>query len=956
MDGVRGVTSLAAGDGRHHLFRTLGPTLLISMAYIDLGKWLATVEAGARFGYDLVLLVLLFNCSAILYQYLSIRIGMVTGKNLAKVAGIAIGFNIVFEYDDVVAGICFASVAVNLLPYIISRLDHRVAGTFNACIAGFALLCFVLGVLVSQPKVPERLNVMFPKLSGEGAYSLMALLGSNIIAHNFYVHSAIVQAQRRSPVLTLGSLFHDHLFSILFIFSGVFLVNYILLSSAADEFSNSTLMGSQDIVQLLQQVWLSDVVSDNFFRVKLPHSVHHLLLKGFAMIPTIYSTMVADSEGMYQLLIVCPVVQAMLLPSSVIPLFRVSSSRLLMGRYKISLYVETFAILAFLLMLFTNIFFVAEILFCDSSWTSHVRSNSGSPVVLPYTIILLLSCASVAFTLFLAATPLKSASMEAETHESSVHSQLQIMGAPDHKEENREENAAQEEVQRSSIDAVGRDSLESRQKSTFECTKYSDTTTESYHDPHYTIARTIINPGFHPSASINHEELKSVVDNSTEPMPKVRTASEVEGSTAGNIKVKSTTEKVVELEPVFNTSKGTEVSSDQEFKKSDGGRKPSITSDGSNLHGSVSRPSGLSRAARRQLAAILDELWGHLFYYHGKLTQEANSKGFDYVFGMDMGTANSAVRTDNLSEASWSPLMRDATQGPTTTLNLMDPLSRYKGTTCPRLDFGLHAGALGSSNLSQSMDRDIPSASRNEEPFSNFNTPSYSVNQFYQPATVHGYHLATYLKEIRASQRAHSSFPLDPWEFPRSSESSFPNYTDSFMHGHNRNVLGWPGCSSSQSPTMNQLSTMLLERSYYDPTSIGGNRSACSSANTKKYHSSPDISAVTATNKNALSNEANLSSCAAANQSYLDLSLVESRPELWGKYTYVLNRLQGILDPAFSKPRKPLRGCACLEKSGSVPKPIPGTFTTAAMIAHPWHLHHGSYDLGVDQECGASRL
>lgn len=67
------------------------------------------------------------------------------------------------------------------------------AGILNACIAGFALLCFVLGLLVSQPKVPVNMNVMFPKLSGESAYSLMALLGGNVIAHNFYVHSSVVQ-------------------------------------------------------------------------------------------------------------------------------------------------------------------------------------------------------------------------------------------------------------------------------------------------------------------------------------------------------------------------------------------------------------------------------------------------------------------------------------------------------------------------------------------------------------------------------------------------------------------------------------------------------------------------------------------------------------------------------------------------------------------------------------------
>ncbi|KAM3310634.1 hypothetical protein ACQJBY_031361 [Aegilops geniculata] len=222
MEAVHGIQSLASGDGHHHLSRTLGPALLISVGYIDLGKWVATVDAGTRFGYDLVLLVLLFNFSSVLYQYMSTCIGMVTEKNLAQISdqeysrficvglgvqaglslltseltmisGIAVGFNLVFDHDDLITGIIFACVVINLLPYLLSPRDKRMSGTLNACIAGFTILCFVLGLLISQPEIPLHVNVMFPKLSGESAYSLMALMGANIISHNFYVHSSVVQ-------------------------------------------------------------------------------------------------------------------------------------------------------------------------------------------------------------------------------------------------------------------------------------------------------------------------------------------------------------------------------------------------------------------------------------------------------------------------------------------------------------------------------------------------------------------------------------------------------------------------------------------------------------------------------------------------------------------------------------------------------------------------------------------
>ncbi|AQK63667.1 Ethylene-insensitive protein 2 [Zea mays] len=404
------------------------------------------------------------------------------------IAGMAVGFNLVFEHDNLITAICFASVVVNLLPYTLSRLD-KVAGICNACIAGFTLLCFVLGLLISHPHTPVNMNAMFPKLSGESAYSLMALLGANIIVHNFYTHSAFVQVQRRSSH-TLGSLFHDHLFSILFIFTGIYLVNYILLSSAADESSETVVMNFQDATELMHQIFTNpagpivllvillfsshiisltcivsgEVISENFFGVKLPLSAHHLLPKGLAMVLNIYFAKVAGPEGIYQLLIMCPVIQAMLLPSSIIPILRVSSSRLLMGRYRIALCIEIFAFLAFLLVVFTNIIFTAEIMFGTSTWTNNLKGDTGSPAILPYSVVVLISCASIGFTLLLAVTPLKSASNEAQTHLSSMHSQRGALGTTQ-REATSLKKFEHEEVQSCSVGAVLMGSSEGHKKS-----------------------------------------------------------------------------------------------------------------------------------------------------------------------------------------------------------------------------------------------------------------------------------------------------------------------------------------------------------------------------------------------------------------------------------------------------------------------------------------------------------
>lgn len=69
----------------HRYLHAAAPMLMISMGYIDPGKWAATVEGGARFGFDLMAFMLVFNFAAILCQYISAKIGAITGKDLAEV-------------------------------------------------------------------------------------------------------------------------------------------------------------------------------------------------------------------------------------------------------------------------------------------------------------------------------------------------------------------------------------------------------------------------------------------------------------------------------------------------------------------------------------------------------------------------------------------------------------------------------------------------------------------------------------------------------------------------------------------------------------------------------------------------------------------------------------------------------------------------------------------------------
>ncbi|XP_038987911.1 protein ETHYLENE-INSENSITIVE 2-like isoform X2 [Phoenix dactylifera] len=1180
--------TMTSGGAVPHLFPSIGPALMISMGYIDLGKWVAAVDGGAHFGYDLMLPVLFFNFTAILCQYLATCIGMVTGKNLAEILGISYGLNLLLGID-LFTCICFATLGAVLLPFFATILDNWIAETLYVSIAGVAFLLYVLGVLISQPEIPLVMNVIFPKLSGESAYSLMALLGANIMAHNFYIHSSIVQWQRRLSNVAMGALFHDHFFAILFIFTGIFLVNYVLMNSAAVVFGNADIaLNFQDVSLLMDQIFRTPIAPIAFFLVLLLSSqitaltwniggqvvlqhifgvnlllpVHHMSVKALTIVPALYCAKSAGAEGMYQFLIFCQVIQAMLLPSSVIPLFRVASSRLIMGAFKISWYLEILSLVAFFGMLAPNVIFIIEMLFGNSSWINNMRGCMESSAIVPYTALLLTCCISIIFTLYMAVTPLKSASDGPEAQLWILRDKLEF---PEGREENDLiDNITFVENHGSAVEPVLEHSS-LLDKSGHELNvDMSKTAIDSNHDTHRSscgpnIRSTCTSPSHYP------EDLKSVVEpDLLETVDKVSPGGSPDAGIVQSIESKDPVEKDVSVEADVHTDKDNEEGDALEAEESPPGALSTSTSDGpgsfssvkgkgydgGNGSGSLSKLSGLGRAARRQLAAILDEFWGHLFDFHGKLTQEASTKKLDVLLGLDLKIVGSVKMNNSGAELSKN-FFTDADRG-----MVMSAISRdyespkQKKNSSMESSYRLHMGSPSwSQNMHASNTHVKNSCSDMVDPgeklFSSLHLPQYSDNRDYHPATIHGYQIASYLKGIGSGRTPYSSsISLDPLPATKSAESFIPNLRDSVMYSQGQNGLGSMGTSGLQSPTASRVSILQVERPYYDPSLVETSKNFGASASTKKYHSSPDISALIAASRSSLLNEgkwgspfgprpslsrmtsersqylnpmpragvalpfdelsppklhrdvfslqSNLNpetkslwsrqpfeqlfgmmgtdqnredgglshrsstapnkdtfSCSeseakllqalrncvkkllklegsdwlfrqnggsdeelidqvAATEKYLceadvndmnqvflselhhlssdrrfssvqrseeedipnalslpncgnscvwrpalvvsfgvwcirrilELSLVESRPELWGKYTYVLNRLQGILDPAFSKPRNPISPCSCLERLAkdmksfkqSQQKSVNESLTTASTI------------------------
>ncbi|KAL5709952.1 Ethylene-insensitive protein 2 [Ranunculus cassubicifolius] len=900
------------------LFPAVGPMLLISMGYIDPGKWSAVVEGGARFGHDLLFLIFVFNCAAILCQYLAARIGVVTEKNLAQICseeysrctciflaiqaevsvvvldltmilGIAHGLHHLFGLN---LSVCLLLTATDivLFPLFTSLLVKHKAEVLFVSIAGFVLASYIFGVLMSRPEVPVVLAG--PRLSGESLFALMSLLGANIMPHNFYVHSSIIQKQKGPANISKGALCQDHFFAILCIYSFIYLVNCAVMNSAATVFHSAGLLvlTFQDIFLLMDQVlrnpialfalflimfvsshitsltWNLDgqVVLHELLRMDPPIWIHRATIRMFVIFVSLYSTWNSGAEQIYQLLVFTQVMLAMLLPSSFIPLFRVASSKPIMGDYKISQLVEFLALITLLGMLVLNIIFVIEMLFGHSDWVGDFWWNMGSSMSLPYIVLLTTAFASLVFMLWLAATPLKSATVKSD---SQWNCELSRSGAEYYAEETNE--ASDSGYQGEGV-TTAEQPLE---KFVDTRSDYSDV--ESVFDLPETLQRSeqVLELPPTDESFVGQASLKSLLE-ATPPVDLVPDGMVDKDVAESVLPDDDTSEgnefslpvgKTVEIDAESQIEKDEDHVNvwepEESYREASG---PTSTSEGpgsfrslsgksdesGNGPGSLSRLSGLGRAARRQLAAILDEFWGQLYDFHGQAAKEAKSKQLDILFGLDP-KLNTPQKANLVATSSgYFPSGTERGAALPFTSNMYDSSKQQRMVSSIDSPYGFQTGSTPWSTDLPYMEGYVPKSSSSAQDFgerrySSLRLPPSSESWDYQPATVHGYQLSSYLSRMTTDK---SSDPLNTLlDSPTAKSPSYisASYRDPLPYAFGQNsqsLVSSLNTSTMYSPVMSRNSRLQVDKPYYDPSSYGSGENVGSPGCTKKYHSLPDIS------------------------------------------------------------------------------------------------------------------
>ncbi|HEY4172621.1 MAG TPA: Nramp family divalent metal transporter [Rhodopila sp.] len=219
---LAGQSALSGGrQGLRGLLPFVGPAVVASIAYMDPGNFATNIQAGSRYGYMLLWVVLLANVIAMLFQALSARLGIVTGQSLATLCrlhfprplviamwlvseiaamatdlaesiGAAIGISVLFHLP-LLAGLLITFAITWGLLTIQSR-GFRPIELIITGFVGIIALAYLIELFIAPPAWgPLVYHSLVPQLAGPDSVTLaVGIVGATVMPHAIYLHSAMM--------------------------------------------------------------------------------------------------------------------------------------------------------------------------------------------------------------------------------------------------------------------------------------------------------------------------------------------------------------------------------------------------------------------------------------------------------------------------------------------------------------------------------------------------------------------------------------------------------------------------------------------------------------------------------------------------------------------------------------------------------------------------------------------
>jgi manganese transport protein len=371
-----------------------GPGYMVAVGYMDPGNWATDIAGGARFGYTLLSVVLLSNLMAILLQSLALKLGIVTGRDLAQacrdhysrpvsfvlwvlceiaiaacdlaeVIGAAIALNLLFGIP-LIWGVVLTAFDV-LLILMLQNKGFRWLEAFVIALIASIGICFAVELAMARPAIAEVARGLVPTTeivtNPLMLYIAIGILGATVMPHNLYLHSSIVQTRRVAPdpaskreAIRFATF--DSTVALLF----AFFINAAILILAAATFHQT---GHQDVADIGDAYYLlapllgtgmastlfavallaagqnstitgtlaGQIVMEGFLDIRLPAWLRRLITRLIAIVPAVIVTALYGEHGAVGLLILSQVILSLQLSFAVVPLVRFTGERGKMGEF-----------------------------------------------------------------------------------------------------------------------------------------------------------------------------------------------------------------------------------------------------------------------------------------------------------------------------------------------------------------------------------------------------------------------------------------------------------------------------------------------------------------------------------------------------------------------------------------------------------------------------------------------
>ncbi|MBE7209483.1 MAG: Nramp family divalent metal transporter [Gluconacetobacter diazotrophicus] len=382
-----------------------GPAVIASIAYMDPGNFATNIQAGAAYGYTLLWVVLMANLIAMLFQALSAKLGIVTGRNLAEMCrerfpppvvyamwcvseiaamatdlaeflGGAIGLSLLFQLPLLVGMAVTAVITYVILTF--EKRGFRPMELIVGALVGAIALCYVIEMFVAPVAWGQAgLHSVLPIMPNAAALTIsVGIIGATVMPHALYLHSGLTQHRARSSEpreMRMLVRFSNRECVIALAVAGAVNMAMVMMASAAFHAGHSDVSEIQAAYHTLTPllgigaagVFLLSLMASGISSSVVGTMAGQMIMQGFVgfripvlvrrlvtMIPAF--AVVAAGTDATQALVFSQVVLSFALPIPMVALVLFTRNRAIMGRFANSRWTDVAAIIGTIVILILN--------------------------------------------------------------------------------------------------------------------------------------------------------------------------------------------------------------------------------------------------------------------------------------------------------------------------------------------------------------------------------------------------------------------------------------------------------------------------------------------------------------------------------------------------------------------------------------------------------------------------